>query len=126
MAGYNKKNLSILFPYIRETIISKRIQMKYFLLIFCIYLSTACSSGADKNTRAVDPKSQPPSYSMAVVEKMGVATYVKLPAQLYAYQEVSIFPKVNGYVKNVNVDIGSEVHKGEVLMILEAPEIIQA
>jgi RND family efflux transporter MFP subunit len=57
---------------------------------------------------------------------MGVATYIKLPAQLFAYQEVSIFPKVNGYVKDVSVDIGSQVHEGQALMVLEAPEIVQA
>ena len=38
---------------------------------------------------------------------------IKLPGQLAAYQEVSIFPKVNGYVKKVNVDIGSKVTKGQ-------------
>ena len=51
---------------------------------------------------------------------------VKLPGQLLAYQEVSIYPKVNGYVKDVYVDIGSEVHHGQLLMVLEAPEIVQA
>jgi RND family efflux transporter MFP subunit len=51
---------------------------------------------------------------------------IKLPGQLAAYQEVSIFPKVNGYVKNVNVDIGSKVHQGQLLMTLEAPELEQS
>ena len=51
---------------------------------------------------------------------------VKLPGQLAAYQEVTIFPKVNGYVKNVNVDIGSKVKKGYLLMTLEAPELEQS
>ncbi len=100
--------------------------MKYSLLIFCIYLFSACSSGGNKNEGAADPKNQAPSFTLVPVEKMGVATYIKLPAQLFAYQEVSIFPKVNGYVKDVYVDIGSEVHEGQVLMVLEAPEIVQA
>jgi RND family efflux transporter MFP subunit len=51
---------------------------------------------------------------------------VKLPAQLAAYQEVSIFPKVNGYVSRVLVDIGSHVGQGQLLMQLEAPELVQA
>ncbi len=38
---------------------------------------------------------------MATVEKGALATTIKLPAQLAAYEEVSIFPKVNGYVKTV-------------------------
>ena len=51
---------------------------------------------------------------------------VKLPGQLAAYQEVSIFPKVNGYVNKVNVDIGSKVKAGQLLMTLEAPELEQS
>ena len=63
---------------------------------------------------------------MATVEKAGVTTVIKLPAQLAAYEEVSIFPKVNGYVKTVLVDIGSKVSQGSLLMVLEAPELEQA
>ena len=60
------------------------------------------------------------------MEKSNITDKIKLPGQLEAYQEVSIFPKVNGYVKTVLVDIGSSVHKGQLLMELEAPELIQA
>lgn len=100
--------------------------MKYSLLIFCLYLLSACSSGGDKKDVAADSAKADPAYALVPVEKEGVATYIKLPAQLFAYQEVNIFPKVNGYVKDVFVDIGSEVHEGQVLMVLEAPEIVQA
>ena len=100
--------------------------MKYYLLIFWLYLFSACTSGGNKKEGDPDKKNQVISYSLAPVKKSGVATLIKLPAQLFAYQEVSIFPKVNGYVQEVYVDIGSEVHKGQLLMLLEAPEIIQA
>jgi membrane fusion protein, multidrug efflux system len=65
-------------------------------------------------------------YQTIRLSQAGLAEAVKLPAQLAAYQEVSIFPKVNGYVKQVWVDIGSHVKKGQVLMTLEAPELQQA
>lgn len=68
----------------------------------------------------------PTHYQLAAVQKADMEQIVKLPAQLAAYQEVSIFPKVNGYVKNVSVDIGSHVSKGQLLLSLEAPEILQA
>jgi membrane fusion protein, multidrug efflux system len=126
MDGYNKINHSNQFLYSLVMKTLKRIQMKYSLLIFCIYLFCACSSGGNKKEGNADPKSERPSYTVVPVEKMGVATYIKLPAQLFAYQEVSIFPKVNGYVKDVSVDIGSHVHEGQALMVLEAPEIVQA
>ncbi len=66
------------------------------------------------------------NYQLAAVEKTGLSSTIKLPAQFAAYQEVSIFPKVNGYVKTVLVDIGSKVKKGDLLMELEAPELEQA
>lgn len=85
---------------------------------------TACSS--NKEEKKEEAKAAPANYALATVQKGGVATTIKLPAQLVAYQEVSIFPKVNGYVKNVLVDIGSKVSQGSLLMTLEAPELEQA
>ncbi|HEY2649084.1 MAG TPA: hypothetical protein VGI38_07810, partial [Puia sp.] len=49
------------------------------------------------------------NFVLAAVQATGPSSMIKLPGQLAAYQEVSIFPKVIGYVKNVNVDIGSKV-----------------
>jgi membrane fusion protein (multidrug efflux system) len=95
--------------------------MKYNYLLACLLLFSACSSCGNHTTESTETKKSP-DYILAPVEKSGVATMIKLPAQLSAYQEVSIFPKVNGYVKQVYVDIGSEVHTGQLLMMLEAPE----
>ncbi len=65
-------------------------------------------------------------YILSAIHQTGLSSVVKLPGQLAAYQEVSIFPKVNAYVKDVKVDIGSKVEKGQILMTLEAPELEQA
>lgn len=59
-------------------------------------------------------------------KKGGVGSAIKLPAQLVAYQQVSIFPKVNAYVQSVFADIGDQVKQGQLLMKLEAPELQQA
>jgi RND family efflux transporter MFP subunit len=61
-----------------------------------------------------------------ILQKGALAQLVKLPAQLASFEEVSIFPKVNGYVKDVFVDVGTQVHKGQTLMTLEAPELLQS
>src|SRR5258708_38500288 len=67
-----------------------------------------------------------PHYELAQAEQQSVRQIIKLPAQLAAYQEVSIFPKVNGYVSSVLVDIGSHLRQGQLLMVLKAPELEQA
>jgi membrane fusion protein, multidrug efflux system len=61
-----------------------------------------------------------------VIRAQPVEQAVKLPAVLAAFQQVIIFPKVNGYVKTVQVDVGSHVRQGQLLMTLEAPEVLQA
>ncbi len=63
---------------------------------------------------------------MIRLERSPLPQQVKLPGQLASFEEVSIFPKVNGYVKDVWVDVGSHVKKGQLLMELEAPELLQA
>lgn len=106
--------------------------MKYTFGFMAFFLFA--SSCTDKKTDEKKPSEKKPSekkveavnYPLATVEKGGVATIIKLPAKLAAFEEVSIFPKMNGYVKSVAVDIGSKVQRGTLLMTLEAPELLQA
>jgi RND family efflux transporter MFP subunit len=95
------------------------------LICFLLFLSS-CNSGGDENKNTDPKKTDQHHYDVSLVEKSSQTDQIKLPGQLEAFQEVSIFPKVNGYVKNVMVDIGSSVHQGQLLMELEAPELIQA
>jgi len=53
-----------------------------------------------------------------------VERQTRLPGEFQPYLAVSIFAKVNGFVKAVNVDRGSAVRQGQVLATLEAPEMI--
>jgi RND family efflux transporter MFP subunit len=89
----------------------------------------ASSSSNKENKPAIkDPPVSDSSVhcSVAPVKSGGVNEVLELPAKLAAYQEVSIFTKVNGYVKSVLDDIGSKVTKGQLLMVLEDPELEQA
>ncbi|GAB3506699.1 efflux RND transporter periplasmic adaptor subunit [Emticicia fontis] len=103
------------------------IHMKYCLIVvLASVILSACTENKAEEKKVESPKSSAPVYQFATVESGGVPTTLKLPAQLMAYQEVSLFPKVNGYVKSVLVDLGSHVSKGSLLMELEAPELEQA
>ena len=105
------------------------INMKRLFFIFgfgAVLLAAGCSDdkAADKKAAAAAPAA--PHYETALIEAKPVQQQIKLPASLAAYQEVSIFPKVNGYVKEVLVDVGSQVREGQLLMTLEDPELVQA
>jgi len=90
-----------------------------------LFVLAACSQSEKKETKE-NKTPAAPTYQLAAVEKGGISNTVQLPAQLAAFEEVSIFPKVNGYVKTVLVDVGSKVQPGQLLMTLEAPELVQA
>lgn len=98
--------------------------------VFLCVIVAGCSSGsgapAVKKTAAATDSAGSSIIETLTLEKGALPQQVKLPAQLAAFEEVSIFPKVNGYVKEVFVDVGSTVRKGQLLMTLEAPELQQA
>lgn len=52
-------------------------------------------------------------------------TEIVLPSSVEAAQETPIYPRVNGYVKRIAVDIGSQVNAGDVLAEIETPELDQ-
>lgn len=64
-----------------------------------------------------------PAVVLTAVQKGKLSTTITVPGELLPYQQVELYAKVNSYVKGLVVDIGSQVHKGQLLATLEAPEI---
>ena len=50
---------------------------------------------------------------------------LELPGQLQAYNEAPIYARVPGYLKSWNQDIGAKVKAGQVLAVIDAPELDQ-
>ncbi|HEY0784797.1 MAG TPA: efflux RND transporter periplasmic adaptor subunit [Acidobacteriaceae bacterium] len=48
-----------------------------------------------------------------------------LPGSLQAYIDSSVYARTSGYLKKWYVDIGAHVHKGQVLAVIESPEVDQ-
>ncbi len=100
--------------------------MKYKVVIIlaAISCSLAACSGNNKPVDLTDPKKPEVSqYQTGTVAEKALSGSARLPGQLQAFFDVNIFPKVNGFVKNLYVDRGSVVKKGELLVVLEAPEM---
>ena len=64
-----------------------------------------------------------PSARVAVAQRGDIAHVLTLAGQFQPYQVVDVHPKVSGYMKRINVDIGDIVHQGETLAVLEVPEL---
>lgn len=108
-------------------------QQKYFmkpinfksvvLMIPLLFILASCGQEKPKNTtkkivtapkvQFVNPKTDQPVYSL------------ELPGELKPYEVVTLYPKIKGFVKQILVDRGSHVKKGQLLALLEAPEVNQ-
>ena len=100
---YNKIKLSLLF----------------LLAAFC---ASSCHT-ADANKTANSIKKE--ECRLLVLAPHTISSQVKLPGVLQPFEFVQIFPKLNGFVKDVFVDRGSVVKKGALLIRMEAPELEQ-
>jgi membrane fusion protein (multidrug efflux system) len=99
--------------------------MKYrtYLLIVAIGLFAACSGNQKPVDLTAQTKTTTSKYQFGIVSEKALSASATLPGQLIPFNEVNIFPKVNGFVKQLFVDRGSIVKKGQLLVILEAPEM---
>jgi membrane fusion protein (multidrug efflux system) len=50
---------------------------------------------------------------------------LEIPATIHGFVETPIYAKIPGYLKTINVDKGDRVKEGQVLALLESPEIDQ-
>jgi membrane fusion protein, multidrug efflux system len=65
------------------------------------------------------------NHSTYKVVPKSMASYITIPGEFFPFEEVELFPKVNGFVRDVLVDRGYSVKKGQTLLVMEAPEIEQ-
>ena len=88
-----------------------------FLIAFGM---TACHSQADgTDARAATT----PAARVAAAQRGDISHVLTLAGQFQPYQVVDVHPKVSGYMRRINVDIGDIVHEGQALAQLEVPEL---
>jgi len=57
------------------------------------------------------------------VQRGDVSDTLKVAGAFKPFQDVELHAKVAGYIRNMNVDVGSHVKEGQVLAVLEVPEL---
>jgi len=67
--------------------------------------------------------SRPPPVDVVIARPTTVGQVLVLPGETAAWYESTIYARVNGYVAKWLVDIGDHVNKGQVLAVIETPEL---
>jgi RND family efflux transporter MFP subunit len=64
-----------------------------------------------------------PVVSVAMVDREDLYNEVTIPAEFRPYVEAELNAKVAGYLEKINVDFGDKVKAGQLLGVLEVPEL---
>jgi membrane fusion protein, multidrug efflux system len=97
-------------------------RMKYIIAAFAAAFLISCQDDTPKTAGAVTTNA-PDTVPVFVLHDTNVLKSVELPAELLAYEQAELFAKVQGYVKELKVDMGDKVRRGQTLAIIEAPEL---
>jgi RND family efflux transporter MFP subunit len=68
-------------------------------------------------------RSDAPTVAVAKITRGDVAQDLTIAAEFRPFQEIDVHAKVAGYVKNIGVDVGDRVRTGQLLAVLEVPEL---
>ncbi|WP_223817984.1 efflux RND transporter periplasmic adaptor subunit [Mucilaginibacter rubeus] len=98
------------------------------VLAMAVSSLSACHSDDNEKKEQQEEEQQQaavetPTVQLVPVTKGRLSSVITIPGELIPYQQVDLYAKTNSYVKKLLVDIGSEVKQGQLLAVLEAPEI---
>src|ERR1700722_4476741 len=104
--------------------------LKWFLLIpavLCIFGAITLLLRAQDSKKLITTTHALEAESVAVIHPQPGTpdTDLALPATLQAYSDSPIYARTNGYVSHWYADIGTRVRQGQVLALIESPEVDQ-
>lgn len=89
----------------------------------CAAAGIAVSISACRSQNDTAKAAAMPSARVAAAQQGDINHVLTLAGQFQPYQVVDVHPKVSGYMKKINVDIGDVVKQGQTLAVLEVPEL---
>jgi RND family efflux transporter MFP subunit len=98
------------------------------VIVGCIVASGIILAGCESSHTEEEGKKEivaaPAAYTEVFsLSKDKLSTSLQMPGELQAFQQVDLYAKVNSFVKKLYVDLGSEVKAGQLLAVMEAPEM---
>ncbi len=108
----------------QHLIIVSQFGKRLFNILSIGILISGCHS--EKNTKQKKSDStvaEDPVTNVFILKKGRLSSSLQIPGELIPYQQVDLYAKVNSFVKKLYVDVGSEVKEGELLAVMEAPEL---
>jgi RND family efflux transporter MFP subunit len=85
-------------------------------------ISAGCGNSPVKNP---DDPANAPSAAVVKVVRRDLTSNLEIASEFQPYQEIQVYAKVSGYIQKSYVDWGMHVKQGQLLAVLEIPELQQ-
>jgi RND family efflux transporter MFP subunit len=90
------------------------------ILVAIAMVSSSCSGNGNGRVQATGPTI---AVGVTKVVNKSLGRQISLSSELVPFQEIDVYAKESGYVKKLLVDYGTHVKAGQVMAILEIPEL---
>jgi RND family efflux transporter MFP subunit len=92
-------------------------------LIFMVIILSAFAGGCGEAHPA--DASDVPRAAVVKVQRKNLSSTLEIASEFLPYQEIDVYAKVSGYIQKLYVDWGTHVKQGQLLAVLEIPELQQ-
>ena len=107
-----------------ETCTKQPGRLFYFMLAaLAAALVLGLSGCSGKSGQPVEASGPAATVGVTRVVKKSLSRHITLSSELVPFQEIDVYAKESGYVKKLDVDYGTHVKAGQVMAILEIPEL---
>jgi len=87
------------------------------------FTAAALAGAGCSQTKAAPGTAEAPSVAVARIARGDIAQSLTIAAEFRPFQEIEVHAKVAGYLKSIAVDVGDRVRAGQLLAVLEVPEL---
>lgn len=94
------------------------------ILVFIIAATIVATGCKNNATKEQTQTGKTDSVAAFILQKETFNKEISFPGELLPLERAEIFAKISGYVNSIKVDIGDAVQKGQVIAVLDAPEMI--
>lgn len=91
-----------------------------------LLLATGFLAGCSSTGKAAaDSAANAPTVAVVKVQRRDLTSQLSIASEFQPFQEVNVYAKVSGYIQKLYVDWGTHVKYGQLLAVLEIPELQQ-
>ncbi|HEY0704714.1 MAG TPA: efflux RND transporter periplasmic adaptor subunit [Candidatus Acidoferrales bacterium] len=97
---------------------------RFYFLPGVMVTAALLAGCGEKKLNAEDPANAP-TAPVVKVERRDLTSTLEVASEFLPFQEIEVYAKVSGYIKKLYVDWGTHVKQGQLLAVLEIPELQQ-